>query len=364
MTRIEPLPLRRRLALEIARKQQDIAIAQHPLRQLFWECTLRCNLHCRHCGSDCKVSAGQADMPLADFLGVLDQIREQTDPHHVFVIVTGGEPLMREDIAQCGAAIYAKGFPWGMVTNGLYLTPKKFNSLLEAGLHTMTISMDGLEENHNWMRGHRKSFQMVSQAIDMLVAQTDVIFDVLTCVNRRNYSQLEEIKQFLVSKGVKRWRVVAIFPVGRAAQDPDMHLTAEEYRGILDFIKRTRKEGQINCSYGCEGFMGNYEGDIRNHFFSCQAGVTVSSVLVDGSISACASIRSNYHQGNIYQDRFMDVWRERYQPYRNREWMRKDECADCKYFRYCRGNGMHLRDDTGKLLVCPLHRLQGKVADK
>lgn len=36
------------------------------MRQLFWECTLRCNLHCRHCGSDCKVKAGLQDMPLAD----------------------------------------------------------------------------------------------------------------------------------------------------------------------------------------------------------------------------------------------------------------------------------------------------------
>lgn len=136
-----------------------------------------------------------------------------------------------------------------------------------------------------------------------------------------------------------------------------MHLTSEEYRGILDFIKQTRKEGRIIASYGCEGFMGNYEGDIRGHFFGCQAGVTVGSVLVNGSISACASIRSNFHQGDIYQNDFMDVWLNKFQPYRNREWMRKAECADCKYFRYCRGNGMHLRDDEGNLIVCPLKRL-------
>lgn len=53
---------------------------------------------------------------------------------------------MREDIAQCGAAIYQKGFPWGMVTNALFLTPQKFNDLLRLGLHAMTISMDGLGE--------------------------------------------------------------------------------------------------------------------------------------------------------------------------------------------------------------------------
>lgn len=357
MTQTEPLSLRRRLALELWRKAYGRTVGEHTLRQLFWECTLRCNLHCRHCGSDCKAMAGTKDMPLADFIGVLDNISEHTDPHKVFVIVTGGEPLMRQDIAECGLAIYERGFPWGMVTNALFLTPERFQSLIDAGLHTMTISMDGLGDDHNWMRGNSRSFSMVSQAIDMLTSHTEITFDILTCVNRRNYPHLADIKRFLINKGVKRWRVVAVFPVGRAAADPDMHLTAEEYRGILEFIKQTRHEGLINCNYGCEGFMGNYEGDIRDYFFGCQAGVTVGSVLADGSISACASIRANYHQGNIYKDDFMSVWNQKFVPYRNREWMRKDECAECRYFRYCHGSGMHLRDDEGRLIMCPLHQL-------
>ena len=54
-----------------------------------------------------------------------------------------------------------------------------------------------------------------------------------------------------------------------------------------------------------------------------------ASVLADGAISACASIRSDYHQGNIYRDSLMDVWNTRFRPYRDREWMRTGECADC-----------------------------------
>ena len=177
-------------------------------------------------------------------------------------------------------------------------------------------------------------------------------------MNRRNYPKLDNIKEFLISKGVKRWRLFTIFPVGRAALDPDMRLTNEEFRGVFDYIKKVREEGRIRADYGCEGFLGNYEGEVRSRLFSCQAGVTVGSVMADGSIAACASIRANYNQGNIYEDDFMEVWENRYHPYRNREWMKKDECAQCKYFRYCRGNGMHLRDGDGKLLLCHLHRLQ------
>ena len=42
------LSLRKKLGLEIERKFHNDLIKEHPLYQLFWECTLRCNLHCRH----------------------------------------------------------------------------------------------------------------------------------------------------------------------------------------------------------------------------------------------------------------------------------------------------------------------------
>ena len=77
----EPLTLRRKLALEIARHIENKRVKEHPLRQLFWECTLRCNLNCRHCGSDCKKTAHTPDMPKEDFLRVLDSVAAKTDPH-------------------------------------------------------------------------------------------------------------------------------------------------------------------------------------------------------------------------------------------------------------------------------------------
>ena len=125
----------------------------------------------------------------------------------------------------------------------------------------------------------------------------------------------------------------------------------------MEFIRKTRKEGRIKVSYGCEGFLGEFEGEVRDHLYTCQAGTSIASVLIDGSISACGSIRADYHQGNIYRDDFIDVWENRFQPYRDRSWMKKDKCGDCKWFRYCEGNGMHLRDDDGNLILCHYERI-------
>ena len=352
------LSIRQRIALELHRQLIKDAQQTHPLTQLFWESTLRCNMNCRHCGSDCKVSSVQPDMPFEDFRKVLVRIKEKYDSHKIMVIVSGGEPLMREDLFKCGRAIYDLEFPWGMVSNGRLLSPKNLERLLASGLHSLTISLDGFETDHNWMRGSKDCFGYAAKAVEIMAKEPSIKFDVVTCVNNRNYDSLEQFKEYLISLGLKQWRLFTVFPVGRAAQDPDLQLSNERFRGLMEFIKKTRKEGRINANYGCEGFLGEYEGEVRDQLYTCQAGLSVASVLIDGSISACGSIRSDYHQGNIYKDDFIDVWENRFQPYRDRSWMKKDICGDCKWFRYCQGNGMHLRDDDGNLILCHYERLK------
>ena len=352
------LSLKQRIAFELQMQLIKDQAEKHPLRQLFWECTLRCNMKCRHCGSDCKTSALHPDMPFEDFEKVLRRIKETYDSHKVMIVITGGEPLMRKDIEKCCRAIYDMEFPWGIVSNGLLMTPQKIEGLLRAGMHSATISLDGFQEEHEWMRGVRGSFKNATEAIRILANEPSIKFDVVTCVNNKNYDTLPEFKEYLISLGLKNWRLFTVFPVGRAAQDPELQLSDERFRRVMDFIKQTRKEGRISVSYGCEGFLGEYEGKVRDHMFTCQAGMSISSVMIDGSISACASIRSKLAQGNIYKDDFIDVWENRYQPYRDRSWMKTGVCADCKYFRYCQGNGMHLRDDNGELILCHLKRLK------
>ena len=72
--------------------------AVHELNYLFWECTTRCNLHCRHCGSDCFAASRDVDMPLEDFLRAFDTIPAQERANPFTIVLTGGEPLLRPDI--------------------------------------------------------------------------------------------------------------------------------------------------------------------------------------------------------------------------------------------------------------------------
>lgn len=357
MKDVSDISMRRRLALEVMRRKRKINVERHELRTLFWESTQRCNVNCLHCGSDCKASTDIPDMPAADFFKALDSITPHVDPHHVLVIISGGEPLVRKDLEDIGRELYRREYPWGIVTNGLALSDARLQSLRRAGLRSISVSIDGLADSHNWLRNHPQSFDRAMNAIRAIARCPELAWDAITCVNKRNIDQLPELKEQLIDAGAKAWRLFTIFPVGRAAGQPDLQLTPDQYRSLMEFIKTTRAEGRIKASYCCEGFLGDYEGDVRDHFFGCSAGVNTGSILVDGSISACASIRSDFHQGNIYRDDFMTVWENGFKEYRARSWMKKGECADCKMWRYCEGNGMHLRDSDGNLLRCNYHEL-------
>lgn len=342
----------KRLVLEAGRAANRTQVLEHKLTQLFWECTLRCNLSCRHCGSDCRKTAGMEDPPLSDLLGVLDNCPDGFDRGRCVIITTGGEPMVRKDIMQVGAEIKKRGFLWGMVSNGMLLTREAVSELVRTGLDTIGMSFDGFEEEHNWMRGSDLSFKRADAAIDWFNEHPELTWDIITCVNRRNFAYLDKFKEYLISRNVRQWRIFTIAPMGRAVSEPELMLSNEQYVQLMNYIAAVRREGRIRLNYSCEGFLGPYEGVVRDHVFRCIAGVSVASIRYDGAISGCLSIRSNYDQGNIHTDNFWDLWENGFKPYRDRKWMKTDECADCKAWRYCQGGAMHLRGEWGRMLSC------------
>lgn len=342
----------------IFRTFRDKEIKKHELRYLFWECTLRCNLHCLHCGSDCLATSGVKDMPVADFVRVLDDIKKNNPYQNLTVCITGGEPLLRSDLEEAGREIKKRGFRWGIVTNSLALTPERFVSIINAGLSSMSFSLDGFEKEHNHLRQNEHSFEKVQEAVKMAVSfqkqfPRRLVFDVITCVHRGNLPILRDLRARLIEMGVKRWRIFSIFPEGRAAQN-DLALTPKEYKEVMDFIVETRNyktdDGKsINLNYSCEGYLGDYELKARDFYFFCRGGVNVGSVMCDGSVSACLSVRAkDFIQGNIYEENFefMRLWNERYKNMRDRSWAKTGECAKCKEWKNCLGNGLHLHSDA------------------
>ena len=354
------LGLRKWLALKAARCLFQERITQHPLWTLIWECTHRCNLHCRHCGSDCRAQAVHPDMPARDFFRVLDEsISPKIDPERFQISLAGGEVLLREDLCDIGREIQKRGYSWTFVTNGMLLTAEKLDQFCNIGLARVALSLDGPPEIHNDIRQNPESHQHAVKALQCLARCTKLkYFDVITCVTPRLLPYLFSFRDFLISVGCKNWRLATIAPMGRAKDNLDLLLNGGQIRQLLDFIAQTRREGKIHANFTCDGFTGCYEGEVRDNFYQCEAGITIGSILIDGSISACNSIRSNHIQGNIYKDDFMDVWEHRFQKFQDRRWTKKGICATCEMYALCQGNGIHLYDDNDNLLHCDYHEMK------
>lgn len=337
----------------------------HELNYLFWECTQRCNLNCRHCGSDCLASSRYKDMPFDDFLNAIKPLEKVYGRNKVVVVITGGEPLVRTDLAECGRKLRQNGFPWGMVSNGYAYDEAKHKELMAAGMCSVTISLDGLQETHDAFRHRQGSFEHALRAIDLIANEKNLpLYDIVTCVSPANFDELSSIKQLLIDHKVRAWRLFTIDPIGRAAEDKGLQLSNEQFRQLMDFIVATRKEGKIDVKFSCEAYVGSYERKVRDWYYFCRAGITIGSVLIDGSISACPNIDRRFVQGNIYQDDFMDVWEHRFQPFRDRSWMKSGMCADCKVYKNCLGGAMHLHNkDSNDIVICHYNKLSGSTTE-
>ena len=320
--------------------------ALHPLTYLFWECTLRCNLKCLHCGSDCHSESSIPDLPFEDFFNAIKPLKNKYTHNSIIVAITGGEPLLRPDLCDCGLALRKNGFRWGIVTNGFMYNETMHAKLLSAGMGAVTLSLDGLEQTHNWLRNNPKSFQKAIQALDLISSSKQLTYDVVSCVHKRNLHELENLKQLLIEHKVKAWRLFTIAPIGRAAHQAELSLNGIEIKELMDFIAQARKEKQLSVTFSCEAYMGDYEHKIRDTFFFCRAGINIASVLIDGSISACPNIDRSFIQGNIYKDDLLTIWETKFNIMRNRTWTKTGKCKQCNHYSYCLGGAMHLWDSN------------------
>jgi len=332
----------------------------HPLRVVFWEATRACNLACVHCGSTCGPRPDPDELSTAEVIAAFRDVAGAYWARDVLVAITGGEPLLRPDLLEVMSALSALGFPLGMVSNGWLLDPPAARALVECGLRTISVSVDGLEATHDQVRRRRGSFARALAALDAVAAfHPHLATEAITCVSRANLADLHGLGTLLERKRVRRWRIETVIPIGRAAGRAELTLDRVGLSRVLDFVEAERARGR-NVSFGCEGWLGSRELLARDRFFLCQAGVTVGSILACGDVGACPDVNPSFTVGNVRRDRFPDLWERAFGEYRNRQWMREREpCAGCDAWRDCAGGAMHMWSRDREKLGCTYSTLCG-----
>jgi radical SAM protein with 4Fe4S-binding SPASM domain len=345
-------------ALEAFIERKVLLRKTTPLQYLFWEATLRCNLGCLHCGSDCVRNDASRDAEL-DGEAIKRELRSIArlySAENITFAIIGGEPLLREDIIDVGAYAAELGFNWGITTNGMLLTSDVIKRLKDAKLTTISVSLDGIEADHDTLRNCKGAYTIVTDAIRRLLADRFFQkFDVICCVSKINIDRLDEFMEEAILLGIPAVRFTPVFSRGRASKNSSLMLERHDYLKMLDFIKRqrqTQKKVQVYLSE--EGYWGpEWECVVRDEFHYCASGILIGSILHDGKVTGCPSVSRQFIEGNIKESPFIDIWKGRFSRYRqDREKTFSQKCSGCEHWILCEGGGFHLLDHASDSFCC------------
>ena len=154
------------------------------LRFLFFELTMRCNERCLHCGSRCG-DVQSEELPVQVYFDFLDKIKRDF-PKLPMLCITGGEPLLRKEIFEIMSYASSLGFKWGMTSNGTLITKEVAKKLKDAGMNTISISIDGLPETHDAFRRTKGGFEKAVEGVKNLLEHDFNAVQVTTVVTKKN----------------------------------------------------------------------------------------------------------------------------------------------------------------------------------
>jgi radical SAM protein with 4Fe4S-binding SPASM domain len=345
---IRELPKLVALHRAVGRRQQ--LMAEPDLTYLFWESTLRCNLRCAHCGSSCEATSPVDELTTAQVIDILRTIGEDFDASRIFVSITGGEPLLRKDLTEVVAEMTRLGMMTCIVTNGTLLTVERARRLHDAGMRTVSVSIDGTESQHEAVRG-KDSYDRALAGIAAAREAGMVDVEAITCVRRDNLDSLAQIEAAVRTAGANLWRLITVDMMGRMSGlgDSSLWLGPADVCRTLDFLAKRRaeltKSGEnFDVQFSCGGFLGaKREAAVRPIDSQCFAGLCVGSILCDGRVAACPSLPRSWTQGSALDHRFSAIWRTQFQMHRTTEWRRTGACTRCDWFSLCLGGGLHER---------------------
>jgi Y-X(10)_GDL-associated radical SAM protein len=310
-----------------------------------WEITLACDLKCLHCGS----RAGPRRPRELSTEECLDLVAQLARLGTRAVTLIGGEAYLRRDWVEIVRACRAHGIDCTLQTGGLHLTEERIDAAVAAGLQGAGLSIDGLADVHDLLRGVPGSFAAAFKALRLL-RERGLPVSVNTQITTATMPQLRELLELLIEAGVGSWQVQLTVAMGRAADHPELLLQPYQLLELMpllaDLYREGLKRGLLMQPGNNIGYFGPYEslwrgsGDERVHWTSCNAGQNSIGIEADGTIKGCPSLpTAQYSGGNIRDLTLEDIWRTAPELSFTRTRTEADLwgfCRDCYYADVCR----------------------------
>ncbi len=331
-----------------------------------WETTRRCNLSCVHCRSSSKIEAAEhPDFTFEQAKKTIDDIAAYANP---VLVLSGGEPLLRDDIFDIAKYGTSKGLRMCLATNGTLVTNDTCVSLKDAGIKMVSLSLDGaIAATHDDFRNQVGAFDGTMNAIK-LFNKHEIPFLVNSSFTLRNKDEIPDIYKLVKGLGAKAWYMFMIVPTGRGEDIMEELIPTKYYDEILDWHYQVEKEEddllmRPTCAphyYRMVLQKAKEEEDgglkRRSLQFStggskgCLAGQLICLIDVDGEVLPCSYFPKS--AGNIQTEPFKKIWEESDLFIKLRDFKGyKDNCGQCEYVNVCGGCRARAYAMTGDYLA-------------
>ena len=202
-------------------------------RLIAWEVTRRCNLKCEHCRAAAEDKVYPDELNTAECFKLLDNIAGLARP---IMILTGGEPMLRDDIYRIARHGHELGLPMVMAPCGALVDGAAVSKMIEAGIRCISISLDGATaQSHDEFRGVAGSFDAAVAATEA-ARDRGLAFQINTTITRRNVNELGDIMGLAEKLGAVTFNPFLLVPTGRGAGLADEEINAEQYEQTLRWL--------------------------------------------------------------------------------------------------------------------------------
>ncbi len=327
---------------------------------IVWNCTKRCNLRCRHCYSASTANAAPDELTTAEARAMIDDLAAFGAP---VLLLSGGEPLMRENLLELIEHACRAGLRAALSTNGMLITPKLAAELVEAGVNYVGVSLDGLEAVNDAFRGVEGAFGAALAGIANC-RQAGLKVGLRLTMTQHNLADIPGIFDLIEREGIGRVCFYHLVYTGRGRGLQGQALTHAQTRSALDLIM-DRAAAMHAAHQGVEVLTVDNHADGAYVYLRLlredhrQAGECLKLLEINGGNSSgirigCVSWNGDVLPdqfwrwrvlGNVRQRPFSQIWTDpdAGQPpllgaLRDRKKHLKGRCRRCRFLNTCNGN--------------------------
>ena len=293
---------------------------------LLAELTYRCPLHCVFCFNPLDFARHADELGTADWLRVL---REGRALGAVQLGLSGGEPLLRDDLEEIVAQAHRLGFYSNLLTSGVGLTRERARALKQAGLDHVQLSFQDSTRELNDFLSHTKTFELKSRVAALIREQGwPMVMNVV--LHRLNIDHVDRIIAMAHELGAESLELAntqySSWAFLNRAQLLPTHDQLRRAEACTD-AWRTRLEGRMRLLFVAPDWHENRVKRCVNGW-----GTTLLDVAPDGTALPCHTARMlpGLAFPNVREQGLREIWfeSEGFARYRGTGWM-KEPCASC-----------------------------------